>query len=52
MPMETNAIALALRRLTSPRKIDGEEKPPVLEIAKFTPHDLRRTGATNLAEMG
>lgn len=50
--METNALARAARRLLEPVKITNETKPPILTINKFTPHDLRRTGATHLAEIG
>ena len=51
-PMETNALSKAARRLLEPVKLKNETKPQVLTIEKFTPHDLRRTGATHLAELG
>lgn len=51
-PMETNALSKAARRLLAPVKLKNETKPQVLTIDKFTPHDLRRTGATHLAELG
>ena len=51
-PMETNALSKAARRLLEPVKLKNETKPQVLTIDKFTPHDLRRTGATHLAELG
>ena len=50
--MESNVLAKAARRLLEPVKIGEVTQPPVLTIEKFPPHDLRRTGATHLAEIG
>ena len=67
-PIEENALAHALRRnlkgytrqraprskaestTTTPKSEVAEEKK--LDLAHFTPHDLRRTCATQMAEMG
>ena len=61
-PIEVNALAHVVRRnLKSPVKINGQEVfgkdgQPVTEnklgVDTFTPHDLRRTAATMLSEIG
>lgn len=42
-PARTEALGNALRRLFNSER---------LKMTKFTPHDLRRTAATNIAELG
>jgi len=66
-PMDVNALAYALRRNLKGYKrqraarngsdSDAPSMVPVredkkMDIAPFTPHDLRRTAATNLSELG
>ena len=48
-PMHLNTLAHALQRAQTLK--DGQESP-ALDIPYFTPHDLRRTAATHIAEMG
>lgn len=50
-PYHRNAIAKALRLALKDIKEEQEESSPTLDIEPFTAHDLRRTCATNLAEM-
>jgi integrase len=48
-PIQGNSLAQALRKNLSPDKEAGASKIP---IKAFTPHDLRRTAATNMASLG
>lgn len=48
-PIDVNALAFAVRRSL---QIDDETKKAKLPMAHFTPHDLRRTAATNMAAIG
>ena len=58
-----NAVALAIRRNTGVPVVDTRGKPlfsadgkpavnNLLEVADFTPHDLRRTAATFMSQLG
>lgn len=49
-PMTKAAISHAL--LLNLKEDKKKEKPAALAMAHFTPHDLRRTAATNLAKLG
>lgn len=51
-PFHANALSHAMRDLFHPRKYRGRERRKPLPLAKCRPHDLRRTGATMLREMG
>ncbi len=48
-PIHINALAHALRRALKP---DPETGKRDLDMVPFTPHDLRRTAATHLGELG
>lgn len=49
-PMANTSISHALlRNLKEDKK---KKKPAILDMELFTPHDLRRTAATNLAKLG
>jgi len=56
--IEVNALAHAVRRTiegTNPRQVAKEEGSAVgsmIQMVKWTPHDLRRTVATKLSELG
>ncbi len=47
--IEVNALAHAVRRAMNPDKETGEVK---LALDHFTPHDLRRTAASHMAQLG
>ncbi len=58
-----NAVSLAIRRNTAVPVVDAKGKPlfnadgkpavkNLLEVADFTPHDLRRTAATFMSQLG
>ncbi len=52
-PIEVNAVAKALRRtLRGIKKKDGTTIEPAIKMQHFTPHDLRRTAASNMASLG
>jgi integrase len=48
-PIGVNALARALRNNLKPHPKTGKIR---MQMEPFTPHDLRRTAATRLAEMG
>lgn len=48
-PIDVNALAFALRRSL---KVDEETKTAKLPMEHFTPHDLRRTAASQMAALG
>ena len=47
-PLTDKAMGRAVRRLFGLKKADGT---PLLDIPKFSPHDLRRTMRTHLAAL-
>lgn len=50
VPIKVNALATALRRAFATIGEDGELI--LKEVDPFTPHDLRRTAATHMAQLG
>lgn len=52
LPFHRNAISKALRRSLTGQEKTQKDKSPSLAMDLFTPHDLRRTCATHLAELG
>lgn len=48
----TRATARALRRNLLGKKLKNKKVPPTMPMAAFTPHDLRRTAATHMAQLG
>lgn len=51
-PIHRNALSKALRRSISGTEKTQKDKTPTIKMNPFTPHDLRRTCATRLAEIG
>ncbi|SHJ23625.1 Site-specific recombinase XerD [Malonomonas rubra DSM 5091] len=48
-PIKINALAHALKRAQTP---EDKGDDPAINTKPFTPHDLRRSAATHIAEMG
>jgi len=51
-PVAHTVLSKALRRSTQGRERTQKDKTPTLPLAAFSPHDLRRTCATHLGELG
>lgn len=51
-PLHRNAVSKALRRSLTGEEKTQKDKTPSLSMDFFTPHDLRRTCATHLADLG
>ncbi len=49
VPMHVNALSHAIRDAMEAKDESGE---PTMNLESFTPHDLRRTAVTRMAEMG
>ena len=51
-PLTPTAVNQPLRLALKPTKMDGETLPPTIPLENVTPHDLRRTAASQMTSMG